>query len=679
MDFITIKKAIEKHVSKMMEDNSILYVANVEEDVLYNLYLDTIPAQHNKIYRIRREYDCSCCRHYIKRLGAVVAINGTEVESIWDVETEDENWNMVCTALSEYVKSCGIKSVFLTSPKETTFGCDHNISMLDRIRYEHFCTNVSNRFVNHSVGTAMSEYQSTHDVCKRGLDELTTDAVLTVLELINQDSLYRGTEHKKEVNDFYNLKKKYETIPDVSKDVFVWGLLSTSHVGVLRIRNTSIGTLMIDISNGVELDEAVRKYEAMVAPSNYKRSKPVFTQRMLDDARAKLTELGYIDSLKRRYATADDISVDNILFVNRDTAKQVDADLFAELSKETKSSPKKFSKVEEISAEDFVANVLPTAKEVYAYVENRHSKNFVSLIAPEIANSKSMFKWDNNFSWAYTGNATDSELKKNVEKAGGSIDGVMRFSIQWNDTGEYNGNDEDAHCILPNKEEIAYYNKHNYTTGGELDVDIMSPVRNEPAVENITFSSRDKLLVGEYLFFVNTYCSRGGRGGFRAEIEVDGELYQYDYSTDTRDNKNVNVAIVKYNKDGTFTVNSLLDSTYSTKSKKLWNVTTNDFVPVSVVCYSPNYWDKQTGNGNLHYFFMLKNCINEENPNGFYNEFLCADLYPAHRKVMEAVGSKCHVSETENQLSGLGFSSTQRNDLIVKVVGASERVLRVKF
>ncbi len=679
MDFITIKKAIEKHVSKMMEDNSILYVANVDEDVLYNLYLNTIPAQHNKIYRTRREYDCSCCRHYIKRLGAVVAINGTEVESIWDVTTDDENWNIVCTALSEYVKSCGIKSVFLTNPKESIFGCDHNISMVDRIRYDHFYTKVLNGFVRNDIGSALAEYQSTHDVCKRGLDELTTDSVLTVLELINQDSLYRGTEHKKEVNDFYNLKKKYEIIPDDLKDIFVWGLLSTSHVGVLRIRNTSIGTLMIDISNGVDLDEAVRKYEAMVAPSNYKRSKPVFTQRMLDDARAKLTELGYIDSLKRRYATADDISVDNILFVNRDTAKQVDADLFAELSKETKSSPKKFSKVEEISAEDFVANVLPTAKEVYAYIENRHSKNFVSLIAPEIADSKSMFKWDNNFSWAYTGNATDSELKKNVEKAGGSIDGVMRFSIQWNDTGEYNANDEDAHCILPNKDEIFYCHKRNHTTGGELDVDIIHPVKNEPAVENITFPSKDKLLVGEYLFFVNTYCSRGGRGGFRAEIEVDGELYQYDYSADTRDNKNVNVAIVKYNRDGTFTVNSLLDSTYSTKSKKVWNVSTNDFVPVSVVCYSPNYWDKQSGNGNLHYFFMLKNCINEENPNGFYNEFLCADLYPAHRKVMEAVGSKCHVSETENQLSGLGFSSTQRNDLVVKVVGASERVLRIKF
>lgn len=679
MDFITIKKAIEKHVSKMMKDNSILYVANVDEDVLYSLYLDTIPKEHNKIYRTRREYDCSCCRHYIKKLGAVVAIKGTEVESIWDVETDDENWNNVCNTLSEYVKICEIKGVFLTNSKETNIGCDHNISMVDRIRYDHFYTKVLDGFVRGDIGSALAEYQSTHDVCKRGLDELTTDAVLTVLELINQDSLYRGAEHKKEVNEFYNLKKKYETIPNVSKDVFVWGLLSTSHVGVLRIRNTSIGTLMIDISSGTDLDEAVRKYEAMVAPSNYKRSKPVFTQRMLDDARAKLTELGYIDSLKRRYATADDISVDNILFVNRDTARQVDADLFAELSKETKSSPKKFSRVEEISAEDFVANVLPTAKEVYAYVENRHSKNFVSLIAPEIADSKSMFKWNNNFSWAYTGNATDSELKKNVEKAGGSVDGVMRFSIQWNDTGEYNRNDEDAHCILPNKEEIVYYNRHNYTTGGELDVDIINPQRNEPAVENITFPSRDKLLVGEYLFFVNTYCSRGGRGGFRAEIEVDGELYQYDYSADTRDNKNVNVAIVKYNKDGTFTVNSLLDSTYSTKQKKLWNVTTNDFVPVSVVCYSPNYWDKQTGNGNLHYFFMLKNCINEENPNGFYNEFLCADLYPAHRKVMEAVGSKCHVSETENQLSGLGFSSTQRNDLVVKVVGASERVLRVKF
>lgn len=54
--------------------------------------------------------------------------------------------------------------------------------------------------------------------------------------------------------------------------------------------------------------------EQIVAPSNYKRSKPIYTQRMLDDAKKTLTELGYMDSLKRRFANLDDITVNNILF-----------------------------------------------------------------------------------------------------------------------------------------------------------------------------------------------------------------------------------------------------------------------------------------------------------------------------------------------------------------------------
>jgi hypothetical protein len=175
------------------------------------------------------------------------------------------------------------------------------------------------------------------------------------------------------------------------------------------------------------LEEAVRKYEAVTAPSNYKRSKPIFTKKMLEDAQKTITELGYLDSLERRYANADDITVNNILFSNRDTAKRIEgaSSLFDELSKETKKSPKKFDRVETITIDKFIEDVLPTATDIEAYVENKHKSNFVSLIAPVNKNSKTMFKWNNNFSWAYSGNVTDSIVKQNVKNAGGNVDGVL--------------------------------------------------------------------------------------------------------------------------------------------------------------------------------------------------------------------------------------------------------------
>jgi hypothetical protein len=73
---------------------------------------------------------------------------------------------------------------------------------------------------------------------------------------------------------------------------------------------------------------------------------------------------------------------------------------------------------------------------------------------------------------------------------------------------------------------------------------------------------------------------------------------------------------------------------------------------------------------------MLKNCVNDEEPNAFYNEYLKDELVQKHKRVFEALGSKAHVKDCDNQLSGLGFSMTKRDSVIVK---CDNKVYKVQF
>lgn len=694
--FSDFNARLQKHVASMLSNVKTLFTVSCDHEVLWNTYLDSFPEGTNPMFRSRREFDCSCCRSFVKAFGHVISVVDGKVTTIWDFDAGDKDLQVVIDALAKFVRSKQIENVFLT--KEDHFGTEKSNEMSDGkvITWNHFYVKLPKAFIysnaKDTIGTTLSEYTALHDVFKRSLEELSDDSVETTLDLIGQKSMYRGEEWKGALEKFLSLKKEFSKLKKKDRDNFIWEKAILVGGGIAKIRNHSIGKFLIWLDEGMDLDKALTRYEKdIAAPDKYKRPTEVFTKKMIEDSEKMLASEGLIESLPRRRATLDDITVNNILFADRTVTRQLaNLSVFDELKADQGVNPKKLGRVEEIGIEDFVKNVLPTASSLEVLFENRHVENMVSLIAPQNADSKTLFKWNNGFSWAYRNNMTDS-MREQVRAAGGSVDGVLRFTHSWNNIGRNTSlmdlhvfmpgsgkHDDGIHNSYPSGQRVGWNNRSDSRSGGKQDVDYTgaAPEGYVP-IENITFPSLDRLKEGKYVFKIHNWELRAGTdSGVKAEIEFGGEIYKYEIGRAMKHHEWITLAEVTL-KNGVFTIEHKWEC--DSAPRTMWNLKTHQFHPVQVCMYSPNYWDEQSGIGNRHYFFMLKNMKSDEIQNGFFNEFLRED-FMKHKRVFSALGGKMRVDpSTDDQLSGIGFSETKRNELTVKVGGRVNRTLKIKF
>lgn len=663
--------ALQKQLTKMAKTG--LFEVDLDKDLVWNTYLDSFPAGTNELFRERREYDCNCCKQFIRDLGRVITfIDGKRV-SIWDIEVPGY-YQVVVDALSNLVRSAQVADEFLhfqakvgTAQSNVMEGPEGDQKV---VTYNHFHAVLPQAFIkpNADIATALSRSRSNVQVLERSLVELTTDAAETIIELNAQGSLYRGNEQVDNVKLFLELKNKYEGLTVQEREAFVW--TKGKKLGERgKFRNTAIGTLLEDLSGGMDIESAVKRWEKVMAPANYKRPTALVTEAMIKKAQAKVQDLGLMDSLPRRYAVLEDLTINNVLYADRGTKKATD--VFGDLLKDVKKPVKGPSNVEEISIEKFIREVLPTATSIEALVENRHTGNLVSLIAPVYPDAPNMLKWDNNFSWSYNGEVTDS-IKERVKAAGGNVTGDLRVSLSW-----YNPDDLDLHILEPRGGEICFSNKQG-RSGGVLDVDMNAYGKSDPnaPVENVTWANARNIAEGVYSVKVNNYNKRmRDREGFEIELEFKGQVFKFAYPRDVAQGRTVDVVKFRYSHANGV---ELLDNIGHAKQfKEVWGISTEQFQKVSVVMNSPNHWDGQVV-GNKHYFFMLEGAKQPGGTRGFYNEYLRNELNE-HRQVFEHLGGKMKVAPSDDQLSGLGFSDTQRNDLTVKVTGAFTRTLKVIF
>lgn len=687
MNFIAFKNAVNAQFQKMQQHEMYVAYPEMKEGAdrdshygqarkdLYERYQKAFPKGTNEIFRERPQHDCQCCNNFIRTVGNVVAIIDGEIQTIWDIDIPGQPmYQIVADCMAAFVKKWVVGDKFrhyqghagIEYTTENIDGNDH--------RWDHFYATISPKFVmdEDKIGPFLNEWRGNRDVLHRGLDTIATDAVDTVIDMLANGSLYRGDEKESTLLKFKELIEAYDTVDKDEELAFVLAAVDAVHPSIAKLRNSAIGKLLVAITNEEDLEEAVKAYEKMMAPDNYKRTTAVVTPAMLKKAKEWTEKEGVEPSLHRRHAKPTDITVANTLFTNRKAKSQIEGSVFDAIK--TSGKPKQdMSKVEEVSINDFVNKILPKAESLELYVENEHFNRLVSLTAPIHADAKPILQWDNNFCWSYKGEVTDS-IKERVKAAGGVVDADLCFRLAWQNT-----DDLDLYVQEPNGNQINFSQKVSPYTNGQLDVDMNSPytkhVRNP--VENIFYKHKKSMLEGRYTVYVNQFQirERGVDVGFQVDMDFMGQVTHFSYDKQMAPRENV--VVLQFNYSHTKGIEILQSLPSSQQSTTEWNIASNEWHSVNMMMLSPNHWDDNKA-GNKHLFFILDECLNPEPVRGFYNEFLRSD-FREHRKVFEMLGAVTKAPYTDQQMSGLGFSTTQRGSILARVSGAFNRVVKINF
>lgn len=706
-----LTKLLQAQFDKMCATGK-LFRSNVSTREIWKLYLQGFGT--DPIFRDPESslHNCNLCNNFIRRYGNIVAIDSDgNLMNMFDTEIE-EKYNNSFKLMSQALKSSQIQDVFFETfdelnslPYESCsktnsifkLGIEKNVKRYTKeeaekfgvvkpneIRtFHHFHLNLPAQFVDKSdksLEQITAFYRDKYAVFKRAMEEIPLDTLYLVRDLIKQGSLLDGDAHLYAVEKVIDEKNRFELCKDSSTiDYWLWIHTYDLDERIAKFKNTLIGVLCTELAEGLELNKACENWNKRVDPVNYMKAVAPITKRQIEEAKKFVEENGYEESFNRRFATIDDIKASEILHVNVGKGDIKAVSIFDNVkSSSTRHKRSEFDKVEEVSIEKFMTDILPSCTSVEAFLTNQHDGNLVSLTTANVKESKPIFKWSNNYSWTFNGNlAGKSMIKEAIESRGGKTQGVLNIRLHFpNTTSDY-----DLHVIEPAGNHIYYGNRRKVApSSGMLDLDAQGADGHfapEKRVENIIYTSTAKMPKGRYLVYINNYNKRDTNFGFKVEVEIEGEITSFDYAKLIEHGANVKVCSILF--DGTnFSIEPILPvSESNTVSKEVYKLQTNEFHKVNLVCLSPNHWD--TNNvGNKHYFFMLEGCKCSTSIRSFHAENLIPEL-AQHRKVLEVLGNTTMIEPTDKQLSGLGFNATVRDELVVRLQGTHKRVIKLKF
>lgn len=386
-DFVVLQKLVQQQFQYMLENSVGGYLYQViPHGDLFTGYLAGFDEEH------RQHHNCNCCKDFLRKYGNLVGIDKAgHAISLWDISDEavPALFKESVRAMYKLTRYADIDGVFKTD--ELALG------VAKAGGFDHFFLGLAKSDVNVARGldlasVQMAKLREDYRTLSAAVFCWKTEHLEQAVNLLKGGTLYRAEKVLGHAEWFLNLHCSVKQTSSYKRDNLIWQAVASAPAGFCTPRSGMLGSLLDDISAGLEFADIKARFNSKMDPLKYQRAQVAPSAGNIQAADKLVEQMGIKLSLERRYARLDEVKT--IWRPVADKPKAATSGVFAHIEPKGKpAAPVMQTDSKRITWQRFRSMVLPGARKLEFWVPNA-SEQYCAMLTARHDDAPPIIAWD---------------------------------------------------------------------------------------------------------------------------------------------------------------------------------------------------------------------------------------------------------------------------------------------
>jgi hypothetical protein len=447
-EFLASVRARFESVSQAANNRPALFTTASGE--LFDVYRNALPSA------LQQRSRCATCRRFFERFGGLVTIDdaGHSSSALWSAKHTPAPYDKAVAALVDVIARAPITGIHLSSAP--SWGTS------PKGGWNHLAITPAAELLvptDRILDAAQIAAEKREDVrtLTAALEEFPLALVKKAAALLSTGKLYRSEKCISVAQWLLGVHRRKKSAGSArARDNVIWRAVATAPPGHCHVRSSMIGTLLVDLSEGLPFDAIKARFDAKMHPLMYQRPTAAPSQGNIERAEKIIAQLRSAGALERRFAKLDDIDP---LWLPAASPRK--AGVFSHLKAKAKTSETKIDAPAVVMTWDkFAKRVLPSAAQIHYQVPSGN-RAYLGLVTAKNPEAPPIIQWDsldrrNSVTWyVYTNGSTPARwnLTANTDHP---VTAITLSPAMWGGDGKHGHHGNMVIFVLEGAKDLEY-------------------------------------------------------------------------------------------------------------------------------------------------------------------------------------------------------------------------------